>query len=292
MFGDVQVPLLCQQSGQPPSGFVVWDYHVIALLRRPNSDRSRTLPACPQGIVQDVASASTIEYQGVAAPKTDPSHTALDHKEDQLQLDPAKGGAGAVACMPCEAIGLKADKLQMDSATRGGEATSRVPYEAIVLDLDTTLPFPCHAATYLQSSIASLRSPALRCEECAIFFRVVHAAAYLECFASDRSHMLRVPSTASTVKVSYVINGATAEEVSYANNGRRTSAEHYLAKPPAEPCIRGPLAGGAHVLPRYWDMVADRVGENDTVRWHTLDKGPYGSVLSLIQMLSLCDVTP
>jgi hypothetical protein len=39
-------------------------------------------------------------------------------------------------------------------------------------------------------------------------------------------------------------------------------------------------------------MVDDRVGERATVSWHKLDRGPYGSALSLALMMSLGDVQP
>jgi hypothetical protein len=152
--------------------------------------------------------------------------------------------------------------------------------EPIFLDLDTTCLFPCHASGYLHNTLAAMRSPEFQGKGFAPCFRIVHAAAYLQHFSSDRSHMLCTLACTSVVTQS-------RHDV-----GTSTGAESYLAPPPAEPCIRGVFAHSSHTLPRYLDMVADQIGENDAVKWHELDRGAYGSVLSLTQMLSLCDVPP
>lgn len=55
-----------------------------------------------------------------------------------------------------------------------------------ILDLDTTLPCPCDAATYLRRSF---RPELLLRAEFVPWFRVVGAAELARTFASDRSHM-------------------------------------------------------------------------------------------------------
>lgn len=61
---------------------------------------------------------------------------------------------------------------------------TRGPWQ--IWDLDTTLPCPCDAATYLRRSFRpELHVPA----ELAPWFRVVDAAELVRTFASDRSHM-------------------------------------------------------------------------------------------------------
>lgn len=101
--------------------------------------------------------------------------------------------------------------------------------EAWVYDFDTRLPVPCRWQDYirgtfpyaLDSEIASLLG-----ENFHSLFRVIHAAAYLDHFASDRSHMLEDPSDPVSPYSPYrappptssVLCGPKAKELGINNN--------------------------------------------------------------------------
>jgi protein N-terminal glutamine amidohydrolase len=93
-----------------------------------------------------------------------------------------------------------------------GSGVSRQHY---IYDLDTTLPFPCDFNEYLQQAFRPGEdiNPEFRA-----WFRLVNAREFLDCFSSDRSHMLK-PSTSD-----------------------------YSAKPPTYPCILKPDKSANNVM--------------------------------------------
>ncbi|CAN0268880.1 unnamed protein product, partial [Phaeothamnion confervicola] len=81
----------------------------------------------------------------------------------------------------------------------------------LVFDLDSTLPFPCDAVTYIRESFRPHATLDGRLRQC---FRVVAAAEFVQHFASDRSHM-------------------------------RDENSNWVSPPPPYSPIRGPKAGSA-----------------------------------------------
>jgi len=99
-----------------------------------------------------------------------------------LIAKPATGDLAACTC-GSEAPALSTDKSPSAKAC---------PCQAWVYDLDTTLPFPCPMRLYAQEAFRAHLpgGKGLRAKRRERLFRVVGARAFLEHFASDRSHML------------------------------------------------------------------------------------------------------
>jgi hypothetical protein len=65
--------------------------------------------------------------------------------------------------------------------------------------------------------------------------------------------------------------------------------QHYTSQPPTSPPIRS--AAATHNLPRYWDMLQDRITDEQAKSFRSFSDVPrqvYGCVLSEEQMLELC----
>eukprot|EP00960_Hanusia_phi_P019692 581338-Hanusia_phi.AAC.9 len=97
-------------------------------------------------------------------------------------------------------------------------AVKHMGSDTVIYDLDTTLPFPSPAHTYIKKAFrphARIRSSFRP------LFRVVEAQEYLECFSSDRSHMMK-------------------------------AGGEFLATPPGYPCIL--RASGENNVMKFADM--------------------------------------
>ncbi|KAL6752215.1 N-terminal glutamine amidase-domain-containing protein [Haematococcus lacustris] len=118
---------------------------------------------------------------------------------------------------------------------------------AYVWDLDSTLPLPCRLSYYAHNALR-LAAYAQFDEKYSRFYRVVPAAAYLENFASDRTHM-------------------------------RLATGEFKQPPPPWPCITTP-DGRTSTVPRYWDLYMP------PTPWQEQDAScPWGRVLEEGQLL-------
>jgi len=124
-----------------------------------------------------------------------------------------------------------------ESADRTENATTA----SWVYDFDTQLPKPCTAQEYIAGTFPFHdQLPA----EYYSFFRVIPAPTYLDNFASDRSHMLRVQPNGDHVVSSEAGPGHDHENQKDANPSLVEESENirYISPPPGYPAICGPRA--------------------------------------------------
>ncbi|RPD59122.1 hypothetical protein L227DRAFT_576350 [Lentinus tigrinus ALCF2SS1-6] len=154
--------------------------------------------------------------------------------------------------------------LNLASATSHGSAHSDPSPEgdqAWVYDFDTTLPVPCPWREYVAGTFPYAFDDALADRidpQFLSLFRVIPAGVYLDCFASDRSHMIvAVPSTAETEtqggtgSVSGQSKLAGSDSMGTVGTNRLSAAPSYSKPPPPYPPLRGRKArelGIAHNL--------------------------------------------
>ncbi|KZT74009.1 hypothetical protein DAEQUDRAFT_661282 [Daedalea quercina L-15889] len=126
---------------------------------------------------------------------------------------------------------------EQDPAQReDGEQQAEAAEDAWVYDFDTRLPVPSRWIDYVSNTFRYVFDGAL--------FRVVPAAAYLDYFASDRSHMLKhaagIEPYYSNPPPSYaILCGKRAKELGITNNLMDAYVSMMLRKqPPLEPEIR------------------------------------------------------
>lgn len=150
-------------------------------------------------------------------------------------------------------------------------------HDSQVLDFDTTLPFATPLAEYVTRAVQP-HNPGLA--HYPRWFRFVPAREFLANFASDRSHMLE--------SAALLESGLGEDSEDKAAVGAQAGL--YKMPPPRHPCIVNAHAR-TNTLPRYRDMLLDRVSESEgpvTVqRLAALPCTPYGHVLNEVQLCEL-----
>jgi N-terminal glutamine amidase len=110
----------------------------------------------------------------------------------------------------------------------------------LIFDLDSSMPSPSPLAAFIQHALV-VKSSTLP-EHYRRLFRVVSAAAYLDNFSSDRSHMLK--KKGSSDGGGDFTKAATFIQI---NN------KEYMSPPPQYPCITS-TNGNTNTLPKYLEM--------------------------------------
>lgn len=188
---------------------MVWDYHVIALHRTSTTAGNRE--AIPPNLL----------------------HSADDGRPCNPAASQPRPGTQPNISEPDDAA---------DSSTRREGGSAQV--QTFVFDLDTSLPWGCDFQRYATDALQPQRQlpPELR-----RLYRVVPAATYLRCFASNRQHMRRPDGS-------------------------------WAMPPPAYPCIIAKDGSGAtDRLGCFWDMEPRSGGR--------LDRGTFGELLDERQLL-------
>lgn len=136
-------------------------------------------------------------------------------------------------------------------------ASKDAPKTSYVYDFDSRLPMGCEFIEYINGTYPRelILKPSFQS-----WFRVVPLEQFLDCFASDRSHMLRPnPDGEGTV---------------------------YVAPPPVYPCIKGSLSTSSNNLfACYVDMDASELTHEVTLE--QLSESRYGRVITLKSLQEL-----